>query len=267
MTDVNWNDKKKLIVSDLDGTLLRSDKTISEFTDNILKKCRDAGIYLAFATARPIRAVTEYLDIIKPIGRIYHNGAIAYYKNDILSTNQIDYVTALNILSKAKYSFPKLKMAYEANDTLYANFDTSILWNNTEYTLTDFTDIPPFKIDKIIVDFESNPDVLLQINSFMPDDVYTEIVDNKLALIMNIHASKHNTISTLTKKLGISINNVVAFGDDNNDIGMLKLCGTGVAMQNARKDVKLAADYICTSNDGDGVARWIAEHVLNNKQI
>ena len=45
---------------------------------------------------------------------------------------------------------------------------------------------------------------------------------------------------------------------------MIKLCGTGVAMQNANDKVKLAADYICQSNDEDGVARWIRENVLGN---
>ena len=69
----------KLIVTDLDGTLLRADKTVSEYTASVFERCRDIGIKIVFATARPVRAVTKWLNL--PVvfdAAIYHNGAIAY---------------------------------------------------------------------------------------------------------------------------------------------------------------------------------------------
>lgn len=55
---------------------------------------------------------------------------------------------------------------------------------------------------------------------------------------------------------------MVAFGDDFNDIGMLKLCGKGIAMENAIQQVKDIADEICPSNENDGLAKWIEKHCL-----
>ena len=61
--------------------------------------------------------------------------------------------------------------------------------------------------------------------------------------------------------LGVPASQIVAFGDDFNDIGMLKVCGTGIAMDNAIEEVKNAADQVCDSNEADGVAKWMEEHL------
>lgn len=55
---------------------------------------------------------------------------------------------------------------------------------------------------------------------------------------------------------------IAAFGDDMNDLEMVRNCGIGVAVRNAVEEVKRSADYICGSNDDDGVAKWIEEFIL-----
>ena len=62
--------------------------------------------------------------------------------------------------------------------------------------------------------------------------------------------------------MDISLNEIVAFGDDKNDMEMLKMCGIGVAVDNAISDVKDIADSVTLSNDEDGVAQWLAKNVL-----
>ena len=64
---------------------------------------------------------------------------------------------------------------------------------------------------------------------------------------------------------GIGLDEIVAFGDDKNDIDMLKICGTGVAVSNAIKEVLDIADEVTLSNDEDGVAKWIAKIILGEK--
>ena len=67
----------KMIVTDLDGTLLRTDKTISDYMASVFNRCPKAGIKITFATARPVMAVTKWLNInIKSDACIYHNGAV-----------------------------------------------------------------------------------------------------------------------------------------------------------------------------------------------
>ncbi|MBP5464417.1 MAG: HAD hydrolase family protein, partial [Treponema sp.] len=75
------------------------------------------------------------------------------------------------------------------------------------------------------------------------------------------HATKEKAIEALCAHLQLSPDRIAAFGDDFNDIGMLKLCGRGIAMENAIAEVKQAADEICRSNEQDGVARWIADRL------
>ena len=75
-------------------------------------------------------------------------------------------------------------------------------------------------------------------------------------------AAKQYAITEVCTQLGIKISEVVAFGDDYNDVGMLRECGVGVAVANAIDEAKTAADYICDTNDNDGVAKWLEENVL-----
>lgn len=75
-------------------------------------------------------------------------------------------------------------------------------------------------------------------------------------------AGKVQAIRELAKILNISLNEIVAFGDDKNDMETLKMCGIGVAVDNAISDVKDIADSVTLSNDEDGVAEWLTKNVL-----
>ncbi len=80
-------------------------------------------------------------------------------------------------------------------------------------------------------------------------------------------SGKIEAIRTLADTSKISAEDIVAFGDDLNDIEMLKLCGMGVAVANAIPEVQEAADVITLSNDEDGVAEWLADHCLKDTTV
>ncbi|MBD5513854.1 MAG: HAD hydrolase family protein [Lachnospiraceae bacterium] len=65
----------------------------------------------------------------------------------------------------------------------------------------------------------------------------------------------------MIKLLDISLNEIVSFGDDINDMEMLQICGTGVAVSNAVMDVKAVADCVALSNDEDGLAEWLEKNI------
>ncbi|MDE6518564.1 MAG: HAD family hydrolase, partial [Acetatifactor sp.] len=75
-------------------------------------------------------------------------------------------------------------------------------------------------------------------------------------------AGKLQAIRALASLLGISLEETVAFGDDENDLDMLKACGKGIAVANALESVRNAADEVCGDNDSDGVAIWLKENVI-----
>lgn len=251
-----------MIVTDLDRTLLHADKTINDYTTSILKRCQDRGIKIVFATARPIRTVKMFLIQIKPDAVIYHNGALTYLGNEKILTVQIKNRAAKDLIFKIKHRYPNKKLSCEINDVLYANFDISLFWDKAECVITDFSDLPNDDVDKIIAEIQNHPEHFKEIANLLPDDLYAEIADNRLALIMNKNAAKHNAIKILMDKMNLSPENIIAFGDDVNDIGMLKYCGIGVCVDNAIDEVKEIANYICKSNDKDGVAHFIEEFIL-----
>jgi hydroxymethylpyrimidine pyrophosphatase-like HAD family hydrolase len=96
----------------------------------------------------------------------------------------------------------------------------------------------------------------------LPDSLYIEMSENTVGMIMNKDAKKDRAIKRLAEHFGCSLSDVVAFGDDYNDISMLSVCGVGVAVANALDEAKAAADYVCDSNDNEGVAKWLEENVL-----
>jgi len=79
---------------------------------------------------------------------------------------------------------------------------------------------------------------------------------------MHKDATKSKAAASLVQFWDIASSEILAFGDDLNDIDMLSYAGIGVAMGNALDEVKAAANYICLSNDEDGVAHWIEEFIL-----
>ncbi len=144
---------------------------------------------------------------------------------------------------------------------MYANFDVPLEWNYTPAVRTDFTDLPDCGVDKIIVGVTCMEEVDA-IAKLLPDYLYAQMCGGQLGLVMNKNATKLNGIKHLAARFGIELADVAAFGDDYNDIEMLRGCGVGVAMENALPEVKAVADFVCGVNDDDGMAKWISENVL-----
>lgn len=93
-------------------------------------------------------------------------------------------------------------------------------------------------------------------------DTYMTVAEGKLIQIMSTAATKWNGIKTMLKAVGVSQNDVIYFGDDNDDIEPIKNCGVGVAVSNAIKEVLEAADFVTESNDMDGVAQYIEKNIF-----
>ena len=97
---------------------------------------------------------------------------------------------------------------------------------------------------------------------YIPEDLYMQMSEGALLMVMNRQATKLNGIRLLAERYGVGLGEIAAFGDDVNDIEMLTACGVGVAVGNALPEVKAAADEVCGSNEEEGVARWIWGNVL-----
>ena len=252
--------KARMIVTDLDGTLLRDDKTISDFTIGVIKKYQSEGGIFVAATARPVRTAREYMKILNLNAGIFHNGAVIQEKGR--KTGGYGVKNAGELAQSILERYPFSNIAVEAEDVLYANFDAGRLWPGAEYiSCKTFAQLRGKTADKIIVEVASLSE-MEKYKALLPDELYIQLSENKIGMIMNQSATKYHAISFLAERYHISMDDVIAFGDDYNDLEMIEKCGKGIAVSNALEIVKGVADGVCESNQKDGVARWIEGNLL-----
>ena len=248
----------KMIVTDLDGTLLRTDKTMSEYTKNILSQCREAGIKVVYATGRGEgdagMAPATLFD-----GRISMNGAIARVNDSIVYERLIPYRTVRQFLVSCDKR--GLRITSQVSYMHYSNFNVSDVWPwITNFETVDF--LHHNKDAEKIYTFNFTPEDVQFLKDQLPDTLYMVIANDDIAMIMHKDATKGKAVSVLADYWEINQSEIVAFGDDLNDIDLLSFAGVGVAMGNALGKVKSKADYICLDNDNDGVAKWLKENIL-----
>ena len=224
------NNKAKIIFTDLDRSLLNNDSQISEFTKNVLLECKEKGIYIVFATARPLRGVKIFYNSIVPHAEICHLGAVAYVNNVEIYKCGINPIMVKEILENIMKMYPKANLAIESNDVMYSTHDISKIWADV-YRILDIQNLPENEIDKIIIR-EMEIEKIKEIGKNIPKELYLEICEGKLGLIMNKGATKWNGIKKILEYYKISVKNSIAFGDDYNDIEMIENCGIGIAMEN-----------------------------------
>lgn len=248
-----------MIVTDLDGTLLRDDKRISYQTIELLNQWRTRGNLVVLATARPVRAVKSFVeDDIYDAG-IYHNGAVIISGESYIAGCGIENINeVIKRLLNINYH---AEIAIESEDKLYANFDANAIWPESKYMYTcDFRELYNKTGDKIIVKLMSN-DQFYEYQKILPDNLYISKTDSTIGMIMNKNATKSNGILMLKKLYNIRSENIYVFGDDFNDIDMLENNIMSIAVDNACPEVKKAANYQTKSNNEDGVAEWIRKNI------
>lgn len=250
----------RMVVTDLDSTLLRRDKTVSGFTLDTIAEMRRRGILFAIATARPYRSVKIPFPWLKYDAAAYHNGALVYVGGREIAS--IGIYDPPSVVAPILRDIPGARCCIEVDDLLYTNFNSRHIWPTEPFILTgDFSEIAGKTANKLIFECHSLEE-MAQYERFLPDELYAQLSEHVIAMIMNRRATKVNAIKLLSEHYGIPLENIAAFGDDYNDIGMLKACGTGIAVANALPDVKAAADQTALSNEEDGLARWVRENLF-----
>lgn len=247
----------KAIITDLDRTLLRTDKTVSEYTCAVLKKCHDRGILLMAATARPERTVYTYRNQIGFDAVTTLNGARIILPHSVIE-NGILPSSAENILKKV-IKIPDLVLSMETGDGIYSNVPIP------EWEAAVFSEFPALPTESIIYKLLLSSEagnIQQDVKRALTPDTYMTVAEGKLIQIMSTAATKWNGIRAMLEAAGVRQRDVIYFGDDNDDIEPIKSCGVGVAVSNAIDEVLDAADFTTESNDMDGVARYLEKNLL-----
>ena len=245
----------KMIVTDLDGTFFRNDKTVSGYTVDIFSKCRETGIMLAFATARSsnVQIPTDLFD-----GFVKSNGAVVFAHNKKIYDKSIPIQSARQLLVAAD-SFG-ISIVAQTNERHCANFDLKEVTGYLGGEIIDFNTID-FEPQKIFALIQTDREIEV-LKDNISNDLYMNIARDNVAMIMHKEAVKSKAVAVLANYWGINQSEIAAFGDDVNDIDLLEFSGISVAPGNAVVEVKEMADCICDTNENDGVAQWIEKYVL-----
>lgn len=250
----------KLIVTDLDGTLLNSKKSISEETVLAIQNAKRVGVYFAFATARPERNTLEYVEMVNPDSIISNNGAKVSINKKAIRTVCIDPNDAKTMITRL-LQIDGIRLSLDYDHISVTNCEDYLSWGNWGAVYSDFSSINYEGIQKIAIE-SMDISLLSNIDFGHYDCHFYANQGEKWYMVTKKHASKYNAIQFLAEYYNIDISNVAVFGDDYNDIEMIENCGAGIAMDNSIQELKDVADFVCAKNDDSGVAQWITKYIL-----
>ena len=254
----------KLILLDLDETLLHSDKTISDYSVKVFEQCKKKGILVGFCTSRGKPNIKSFERKINPDICICNGGATIHQNGNLLHAASFTIEETHSILQNAYTVCGKeCEITVDTMDKIF--------WNRKKDKSTDYADNsvyddfrnflqPAMKICVQTDDSEKAEKIAKSVSScdFLP---FSDIPWYKFS---PASATKENAILILCKNLGILPEEILAFGDDYNDIGMLKLCGKGIAMGNAISQVKEVSDGTTKTNNEDGAAWYVENFILKD---
>lgn len=266
----------KLIALDMDGTLLKDDKTISKANFDAIQTAKAKGIKVILATGRPIKGIQKYLE-------------------ELNLTNEGDYAVAFNgavvqgtkhgnVIVEDLMSLDDLKYLYDISKKLQVNIhaltpEDVITPKVSKYSIREATmnNIPLKETDFSTLDrntlivkimFIDEKEILDRVARNLPEEVYEKftVVRSEPFFLefLNKTANKGTGVHLLAKSLGIKQEEVICVGDAGNDIHMVEYAGLGVAMENAFPELKNVADYVTKSNEEDGVAHVINKFILKS---
>jgi len=266
-----------LILSDLDGTLFHDDKSISAYSKQIIAEAQKRGILFGVCTSRARVNAVKFLDGIKPDILITNGGGLVTVEmpkqvrhdgddgrhddNGVIYSCEFT-VEEIRTLIKTTFEVcgPDAVLSVDNDHGLYCNTKEEL--GDKYWTHTDFADFNETAMKMCIetLDREKIEKVASSIGIDKID--YLPFSDIPWYKLSKKGATKEKAIEVLCEHLKITPSQIAAFGDDFSDIGMLKLCGKGLAMENAIPEVKQNADEVCASNEADGLAEWIKNHLL-----
>ena len=273
--------KYKLVAIDMDGTLLNSQDQISERNKKALLKAIDNGVHVVLATGRIYKSALyyqRYIGLKSPI--IACNGAIiSSSQDDIIFENFIDYNSLKEIIQLAEenemyyHFYDRDKFYYKTSKKEYTSYykyyEENYISQGIELVRfedpSDIVDLNSSKYYKVVF-IDNNPDKLYDFRkklSLIKGISISKSWRNNIE-VMNESVSKGNAIKFLTNILNIDSSEVIAIGDNENDVSMFKISGLSVAMKNGDEIAKNHADVITDSNDEDGVAKVIEKYIFKN---
>ncbi len=270
------NSEIKLVVCDLDDTLLNDQKRITEHTQQVLKKVRDLGVAVCFASGRDAQMMSIY---DKQIGGcdyvLSNNGAMVHDRKKNILYNiflaEKDTATILSYLNEHQMTF----MMYSAEEMYFSEASENLKKRIENYEILSEKVGCPVKLNvkefsrdanvngfataAKIVAYEKDESILNAFVEFLKTipDIHSESTGYGLMGAFQKDVSKKTALKKIMEEMGIDASNVCVFGDFDNDLSMFECAKYRVCMANGVQTLKDAASSITLSNNEDGVACYL----------
>ena len=255
----------RLVATDLDGTLVRTDGTVSPYTHDVIAELDARGVPVVFVTGRPLRWAEEVFQYVGAHGlAVVSNGALVWdvARDRVDLVREVPVEVGLEVCRLIREAVPGSAFAVETLSGIALEtgfFERHRVPEGARRgALDEVFDAPALKV---LARHE-----VLDAQEFW-DRAATAVADRAVitwsstSALLEISAAgvtKASTLALLCERLGVAPADVIAFGDMPNDLPMLEWAGRSWAMANAHPSVREAADHVAPGHDEDGVARVLA---------
>lgn len=262
---------RRALAFDLDGTLLDASGRLSDATVRALLESRRQGHQLAVATARPLRMVLPVLGLAAQVldALIVSNGArtVSGTDGEVLAEHALSTADADHVREIARRTWPDCGLGWEVGHEFRhdAAFERIAADRHVVRILeAPATPTPGDPVHQLVVATVATPRAsdLRRLAAALGDRFAVTESSAGVIEVSSARADKAQAVLAWARRHQLSRSAVVAFGDGHNDVAMLRVAGTSVAMGNAPDEVKRHARHVTASHADDGVATFLRRHVL-----
>jgi Cof subfamily protein (haloacid dehalogenase superfamily) len=262
----------RLVATDLDGTLLRPDGTVSPRTLEVIQAVDDLGVQVVFVTGRPIRWMDSLWEHVGDHGlAICSNGGILYDvgSHSVLRSRTIPRDVGLSVVERIRAAVPGSFFALEKADGFGHEESYPVARAASERDRPHVGPLEEIFDDGVVkllaLHQQHEPmDYWQRVEEAAGTEVTTTFSSTDALVEMSgAGVSKASTLGEVCAELGVEAAEVLAFGDMPNDVAMLRWAGTSYAMANAHPRAREAAQHRAPRNDEDGVAQVLTDLLLS----
>ncbi|WCM48851.1 HAD family hydrolase [Pseudomonas sp. WJP1] len=263
----------RFLLSDMDGTLLLPDHSLSQCTIDAVRSLREAGVLFSLATGRPPRAMLqtiEALGVDLPTAA-FNGGTLVHPDGSLLVAHYLPAAAALTTLALFADQ-PQIEVwVFSGGDWLLKDSTGPMVSREQHglgYPPVVVESFEPYlaRIDKIVA-ASSNAELLVELEARLLAKVEGQAqVSRSQPVYLDVtamQANKGEALKTLAEFLGIPLAQTAAMGDGGNDPAMFQVAGLAIAMGQAQDEVKRQADVVTGANTEDGAAEAIEHYILN----
>jgi Cof subfamily protein (haloacid dehalogenase superfamily) len=274
--------EKKLLLFDLDDTLLTTEKIITQSSIEAIQACKASGMFIGYITGRARPSKAKANDRLFFVDRhnlpcdfiAYYNGAeicvggTSSVSSASIESNLISFDNAMKMINRLLGIYPNAKIGVMFEPWSYSS-KSGENWNNEtgekiKCTIFELPDYNIYDVQRLRIEFAKDDDNdKSKLKDCMTAETNFFVTADGTAMILHKNARKERALIKASEYFDIPLSDIIAFGDDINDMNMLKTAGIGVAMGNAIDCVKEIADFITETNDNEGISIWINKYLLN----